>query len=391
MTSTSGSGRHAGAATPGGRLLFVDAARAVAVLLMIQGHTINVLLAPEYQASEIAHAWLFVRGLTSCTFFFLAGFSFAVATTRKWEEFRAPTWSLLRRLARYVALLVFGYAMHLPGGSVAGLSQDTLEQWQAFVTVDVLQLIAVGLLFLQGVTWFVRSPGGLGRVALAAGVLILLVTPLAWSAGSAAPVPLAVTAYFSGTGGSLFPLFPWAAYVLFGAAVGSRYATRRAPESTLPRAGTVLAAGVGMLAAAAVIHAVPFSPYGAVEFWTVSPNLFLVKAGAMLVALSAVIRATSSRSRLPGVFTALSRQSLLVYVVHLMVLYHPDFGAAAVQRAALQLGPTASVGAALILMVAMSSLAWVAHQRRRYVSGTLAWARAHTAAGPAAESAHGLR
>jgi uncharacterized membrane protein len=385
---------------PAGRLHFVDAARAVAVLLMIQGHTLSVLLASEYQASEIAHAWLFVRGLTSCTFFFLAGFSFAVATTRKWEDYRVPSWNLFRRLTRYLALWVFGYAMHLPGGSFSELSQGALEQWLAFVTVDVLQLIAVSLLFLQAAVWMVRSRGGLGTVALVAAVLIVLVTPFAWKAASTPSIPLAVTAYLSGTAGSLFPLFPWGAYVFFGAAAGSWYQEKvtlsfspsvTEKESVTFSAKRVLAYGVGMIAAGALIHAIPFSPYGNVEFWTVSPNLFLVKGGAVLIGLSAVIRITAGRSRLPGVVTALSRQSLLVYVVHLMVLYHPDFGAAAVQRAALQLGPGATAAAALVLMAAMSLLAWLAHQRRRYLSEMLAWAHAHARAAAATSSAEPAR
>jgi hypothetical protein len=146
-----------------------------------------------------------------------------------------------------------------------------------------------------------------------------------------------------------------------------------------------------MIAAAALIHAIPFSPYGAVEFWTVSPNLFLVKGGAMLIGLSAVIRITAGRSRLPCVVTALSRQALLVYVVHLMVLYHPDFGAATVQRAALRLGPVETAAAALVLMAAMSLLGWLAHQRRRYLADMLAWARAHARAAATSFPGHGAR
>ena len=391
MTVSTYSERPDAAAAQTGRLLFVDAARAIAVLLMIQGHVISVLLTPEYQATEAAKAWLFVRGLTSCTFFFLSGFSFAVATARKWEEYRLPTWSLFRRLTRYLALLAFAYAMHLPGGSMKELLRGTPEQWLAFVTVDVLQLIAVSLLFLQAVAWFVRSRGGLGVVALVAAVSVILTTPVSWSAASSASVPLAVSAYLSGAGGSLFPLFPWSAYVFFGAAAGSWYAARPAARPVGPTARTALATGLGMVAAAALLHLIPFSPYGAIDFWSVSPNLFLVKAGFMLMALSVVIRAVSDRSRLPGLVTALSRQSLLVYVVHLMVLYHPDFGGDTVQRAALRLGPWETAAAALNLIAAMSLLAWVAQQRRRYLASVRGWARARDAAASVANSAHALR
>lgn len=62
------------ASAPGrSRILFIDLARAVAVLLMVQGHTIDALLAPEYRTSLQYNAWLYLRGLTSCTFLFLSG------------------------------------------------------------------------------------------------------------------------------------------------------------------------------------------------------------------------------------------------------------------------------------------------------------------------------
>jgi hypothetical protein len=40
-----------GPPVPGGRILFIDLARAIAVLLMVQGHTIDALLHTDFRTS----------------------------------------------------------------------------------------------------------------------------------------------------------------------------------------------------------------------------------------------------------------------------------------------------------------------------------------------------
>src|SRR5688572_31079092 len=61
------------------RLSFVDGLRLVAAVQMIQGHTLDALLAPELRQGPCFSAWTFARGLTSTTFLFTAGVSFALA------------------------------------------------------------------------------------------------------------------------------------------------------------------------------------------------------------------------------------------------------------------------------------------------------------------------
>jgi uncharacterized membrane protein len=72
----------------GGRILFIDLARAIAVLLMVQGHTIDALLHPDFRTSLQYNAWLYLRGLTSCTFLFLSGAAFSLTALRHWDDQR---------------------------------------------------------------------------------------------------------------------------------------------------------------------------------------------------------------------------------------------------------------------------------------------------------------
>src|SRR6185295_20366090 len=96
----------------------VDVARVFAILFMIQGHTLDVLLAMPYREGVVFDVWLFLRGLTAPIFFMLSGVSFTVASMRYWELYSHPTGKLFRRLGRFAFFVVLGYVMHLPARSL---------------------------------------------------------------------------------------------------------------------------------------------------------------------------------------------------------------------------------------------------------------------------------
>ena len=345
----------------GGRVLFVDLARAAAVVFMIQGHTLSVLLGPEYQGGALFYFWGYLRGLTSCAFLMLAGFSFTLATDRHWSDYQAPSLRLRRRLTRFAGFMVLGYAMRIPTRPLSEMGRTTAAQWQAFTAVDILQLVAVTLTALQVMAWLTRDRRRLGIWALGAAGAIVLLTPLAWRVNAAGLLPVGLAAYLSAATGSLFPLFPWAAYILAGAALGAWFVARPAP-----RAGRAfLAVGGGMVAAATILHHIPVAPYGHIDFWTTSPNPFLAKAGSVLMLLSLAVWITRSRSALPGVVSVLSRESLTIYVIHVCILYGSIWNNGLIQAIGPHLGLAATAGWMAVLIASMALMAWTWHECKR--------------------------
>ena len=61
------------------RLYFIDAVRAFAILMMLQGHFIDTLLDPIYKDdSYVAYnIWSYFRGITAPTFFTISGLVFS--------------------------------------------------------------------------------------------------------------------------------------------------------------------------------------------------------------------------------------------------------------------------------------------------------------------------
>lgn len=350
--------------SPKSRILFVDLARASAVLFMVQGHTLHVLLAPGHEGDLWFGPWLFLRGLTSCLFLLLSGFAFSVVTDRHWDDFLSSTRRLNRRLARFAFFLGLGYLLHFPMARFAHLPFATDERWRSFLQVDILQVVAVSLLLLQGLIALVRTRRRYTIGCAVVAALAVLATPLTWRQSWTDVTPLWFASFMSGETGSLFPFFPWAAFIFIGAALGIVYAHlwRTLPMEEV--AARFWGVGMAMLLAGAFAVLLPFRPYGEIDVWRTSPSIFLVRLGAVLVLLGGFAWVGQWLRRLPGVLQALAEESLTIYVVHVLVLYgslwNTGLGA--------WLGPQDLPATAfwiVVLLASMSLLAWAWRAAKR--------------------------
>jgi acyltransferase len=344
--------------TPGARVISVDLARALAVVMMIQGHTLNVLLAPTYRENSVFDAWVFVRVLTSCLFLFLSGFAFTLATTRHWEDFLRPSTRFWRRLRKFAFFLLLGYALHFPVYHLADFRFLSKDGWRGFLQVDVLQSIALTLIGLQLLVLVARTLRRLALLALAGAAIVVLLTPLVWAFPWADFMPLTLAAYLGAATGSPFPLFPWAAYVLAGAGLGYIYIARQRAPGALPFPALLLRLGALIGFSGLLFESVPFTLYANINFWKTSPNLFLIRLGCVLVLLAAIFAVGPFLRRLPRVVSSLAQESLTVYAVHLCVLYGSIWNLGLAQRIGPGLGAAETLGWIALLVVSMSLLAW---------------------------------
>ncbi len=379
---TSGAVReHTAAGVAAHRVIFIDLARALAVFLMVQGHTLNAVLAPAYRQGWVYDAWLFQRGLTSCLFLLLSGFAFSVATSRRWQTPAAQPARVWRRVRRFAGFVALGYALHFPVHSVAALATATSERWRTFLVVDVLQVIGVTFLLVQGLVMLARTRRAFAMATLVLCVAVVAATPFAWRTDWLRVVPLPLAAYLSPATGSLFPLFPWAAYILLGAALGQLYARWGASDLGAFTARVLVPAGGAMLAASAIGYRLPFAPFGPTDPWTTSPNQFLLRAGTVLLLLGAMAFVSRRISRLPHLFGAVAQESLLVYFVHNCLVYGSIWNDGLWQRYGRTLAPPAAMAMVGLLVVAMIGLAyqwnWCKHARPRaarvLAGSALAW------------------
>lgn len=356
MTSEQGVDRAVG--QPGvhaHRVIFVDLARALAVLLMLNGHTISALLAPEYAAAPWYNAWQFQRGLTSSLFLLLSGFAFSIATNRHWAAHTYFSPAVARRLRRFTFFILLGYSLHFPVRPFFALLTVSDERWQSFLAVDVLQLIGVTFVFVQGLVLVCRSRAIFTGAAFGLAAILVLLSPMVWATDWSVRLPLWAAAYLTPVSGSLFPVFPYAASVFIGAGAGQIYA-RWGAAHLVAFANHVLLGGGVVLVMLAQIPGwmdVELSATG-----TSFAVQFVVRTGSSLVILGLVAHLSLWIRRLPRVFSAVAQESLTIYYVHLCLVYGSIWSSGLLQWTGATLSPVQALPIALALIAAMALLAW---------------------------------
>jgi hypothetical protein len=317
------------------RELYIDAFRGLMALVMVQGHLAEALLTAAARAEPWYVLQLMVHGSTAPGFLFASGLVAGLP--------RAPL-SLpasLRRARRLLFVLGVGYALHLPYFSLwKTVAVATPAERARLLACDALQVIALTQLLVLGLQWvagrgWTRWAGGLAAAVLAA-------TPLVWSAGLSAHVPEAVGPWLDAGTGSRFPLFPYAAFVLAGTLAGG---TLGHADPRRRHRGEV-AWGLGLVGLGA---ALAWALSGTVEFWGPSPAYGLIRLGGLLLLLRLVELAADAGAPGTRALALLGHETLLVYVLHLQVL----FGGALLASPAQAWHGTLGLGAALLALVLM--------------------------------------
>jgi Heparan-alpha-glucosaminide N-acetyltransferase, catalytic len=291
-----------------GRALALDRFRIAAVLTMIQGHTFGALLTPGALGPALPPWYVLWHGLTAPMFLVGAGLAYGHVRVRG----QRPG----RRLLRPLWLVVLGFALQLPGGSLqAGLASEAARETS--FALGPLSLIGLCLLGaeLARVGLSAAQFRALGA-ALFAGLLVA--APAVWSVGASQVLPLVPGTWLDGGRGSTFPVFPWAAFFVAGVLLAPLL-QRRAHVWLGGALGALvmgLAYGTWRLAA----------PASDAIAWHAGPLYVTFRLGACLVLL-ALAAALPSFPALGRLLMPFAHGSLLAYVTHLVLLYGSPWSA----------------------------------------------------------------
>jgi uncharacterized membrane protein len=355
------------------RVIFIDLVRALAVAFMLYGHTASALLAPRYQVGRWFDIWQFQRGLTSSLFLLLGGFAFSIATSRRWASHVKLSPALVKRIRRFGLFVVLGYALHLPANRFADLSSVGADRWRAFFAVDVLQAIGVAFIGIQLLVLVTRSRRAFMFVTIALAAVAVFATPLAWTFDWSRVLPAVAAAYFSPATGSQFPLFPWIGFILLGAGLGQLYARWGAGDLSAFAQRALIAPGVILVAIASVIRPRPELLFGSGPGNFV-PGEMMMRIGACLIILAAFAHLSRRLSRLPHVFGAVAQESLLIYFVHLCIVYGSVWNVGLVQLYGATRTPVQTVFFVALVLSAMAGLAyywnWFKHVHPQWARAT---------------------
>jgi hypothetical protein len=323
---------------------------------MIQCHAFNSFARLEDRRDGPYVLSQFVGGMAAPLFLFMAGMTlaFQMDSLERREPRRLQRWIFALRRAGYILAIAFAFRISC---FIAGLPQADPRE---IVKVDILNCMGVGLAAVAAVALFQWKQRA--RFAVAAGVAIAAAAPimanLPW-----AGAPQVLREYLVPVPGSgHFPFFPCAAYAAFGVAAGS-IVKRTEPGGFDRLMQWSVIIGFPLILAAQYFSSLPFSIYPRSNFWTNGPALILIRLGIMMLLMSAsYIWTTWLASRGWSWVECLGKNSLMVYWVHVMLVYG-DIVRPVKRRLTIPETALATV-VVIVLMVALSAL-WLRWKTRR--------------------------
>ncbi|MBR9914458.1 MAG: DUF1624 domain-containing protein [Algicola sp.] len=194
------------------RLYFIDAVRAFAILMMLQGHFIDTLINPIYrdETNTLYQVWSYFRGITAPTFFTISGLVFLYLLLRaktKGEDYKR----IRKGCYRGLLLIGIGYLLRV---DVFGWFRGEFNSY--VLVIDVLQCIGLSLLLLIGCYVLLRNHvRWLSLLLLIVGCLCFVTEPL-YRTLDLKQVPLVFANYMTKANGSIFTILPWFGFTAFG-------------------------------------------------------------------------------------------------------------------------------------------------------------------------------
>jgi uncharacterized membrane protein len=197
------------------RLQFIDMARSIAILLMLEGHFVDDSLMDMYRDLEnpIYATWRYIRGFTAPTFLTVTGIVFVYLLRGNDEKAFFQNFRVKKGFKRAFELLFWGY----------------LLQFNSF---HILQCIGIGILLLlslYGLFKWIRvlplwSYFILAGLAFFTTEMYLKTLPEGYYLPQGAPG--FIQNMFRGDH-SMFPIIPWLGYTMFGGALGTIFYTHK--------------------------------------------------------------------------------------------------------------------------------------------------------------------
>ena len=315
---------------PSRRLTYIDWARGIAVLVMIEAHTVDAWTKLSVRRTIPFRDATVLGGFAAPLFLWLAGLAVVLSATRIAERTGSRRTAAEMICRRGLEIFILGFLFRLQGFIITpGSHLVTLFR------VDILNIMGPAIA-VAGIVWGLARTAtsrviGYGAIATA----FAMVTPIVRSAPAVGALPMSLQWYVRPFNEfTIFTLFPWAGFVFAGGAVGALIAAaREEPEER--RLHAILGAAGAALVLAGFYAAGRPSIYGgrSSSFWTSSPTWFAIRLGILMLALTAIYavfvglkgRATPDVAEgfSPAIdpLAKLGRNSLFIYWIHVELVY----------------------------------------------------------------------
>lgn len=301
------------------RLYFIDALRAFAILMMLQGHFISGVLDPTNidSSNSFYSFWLYCRGFTAPVFFTITGWVFTFLLLRNAQQgWKNPR--IKKGLKRTIELLLWGYLLRL---NLPMLFNGQINN--SFLYPDVLQIIGLSLSFIILIyLLFGFLKQWTSSIFLVIGLLIFLTQPY-YVDLTFPSLPPYIAAYLTKANKGVFYLFPWLGYVSIGAFIA--YLFHATTRQLWSWGLGFMALGFWLVFCSSAFLIELESLTGMVLFRKVAYNNFLfIRLGDVFVLFGVFMLFNDYVKQ--GIWTSIGGKTLEIYIVHYFIFYGSLFG-----------------------------------------------------------------
>jgi uncharacterized membrane protein len=297
------------------RYPYLDWLRGLAVLIMIQCHTFNSLARVDLRDGGPYVMSQFIGGMAAPLFLFMAGMTtgFQMESLAGREPNARRRWLVALKRGAYILGIAFAFRFT---NWAASFPKSTLAE---FLKVDILNCMGVGLMMLAACAFY--EGAARARVAAAAGFAIAVASPVIANLDWSWAPSLLLDYVAPGPRAGRFPFFPCASYLAFGLAAGT-IAKRAAADRVERVMQWSVLIGITAIFVAQYLTNLPYSVYTKSSFWSDSPGLIAIRLGVILLLAPAAYLWTEYCAGDGWSFMqTLGKNSLMVYWVHIMIVY----------------------------------------------------------------------
>lgn len=332
------------------RLLFIDAIRAFAILMMLQGHFISAALANSFrQKDHLLYAcWEFMRGLTAPVFFTSTGLVFCYLLFGEGKTNSIGEHQRWRKgIRRGLFLIVLGYSLRL---NVFTLLHLNFKPWMFYT--DVLHCIGLALLFVCGIFALGRQRATNTATLLAISGIIAFFSAPILNGLDIQHIPLSFRHYINQQHGAIFSPLPWLGYTCFGGVLGVllRIKPKLGFSIMLPISLTIGGLMLTFYASSwwmGLHHFTKLDLFRQVAY----DNTFFIRLGHTLILISIFILLTRNLKQLPSWIMKTGSETLTIYAAHYVVLYGAWFGFGMYRHIVGALAPVPAVLGAILFVL----------------------------------------
>lgn len=352
------------------RLFFIDAMRAWAILMMLQGHFIDGLLDPVFRDREnmVFSVWQYFRGITAPVFFTVSGFIFTYLLIKVPQKgFENPR--VKKGIRRGLQLLLIGYLLRM---NLFGIL--TGEIYDSFYLVDVLHCIGLSILALIGVYLFTikRKKYLFPTLLLGITIVLFLFEPL-FKQWTFSFLPNAIANYFTKANGSVFTIIPWLGYATIGGFISVLFNRFKDYKHLYEVAiSSALVLGSLLIFASSDVFLYTHRITGIQLFADIFFNNYLfIRLGDVFVvfAIFMLLRKFMTNKTV----LSIGASTLSIYVIHFVILYGSFTGLGLYRFFNHILIPPIVIAGALAFMFACTFLALKYGKHESEIKGNIAW------------------